>query len=97
VPELDEIINKKWYVHPNHHSPGGWNISTNKEDLPSEIPAAVVNMIINKEVAEHIVEIHNSWFAMKFIGEGIKNFFEDVNKSLTSFNDKMKTEGIHKI
>ena len=91
MSEPNDLINKKWFV--AEAGSYGYEICAKHDDLAQYYPVANG---LEKEIAEHIVEIHNSWYTMKFLGAKIQGFFEEVNKSLNSFNDKLKNEGINK-
>lgn len=58
----DDVLNRAWYVRENDLI-GGWCVMP--VDLPPSSGVYEVADFVSRSVAEHIVELHNTWVATR--------------------------------
>ncbi len=76
----DDLINSKWFVRWSLDS-YGYEVYARHEDPAKYYPIAIH---LSEEIAKHIVDQHNSWYALKSMGEAfveaLKNFSTSMEK-----------------
>lgn len=83
MSESDDVnvVNKKWYARPtfDHFNEANhlYEIFAHHEDPAQYYPIA---NHLSKEVANHIVEQHNTWYAFYAIGDALNNFAKSMDK-----------------
>jgi len=94
VLEPVDLINKKWFARESNDR-FAYGIDHGYEVYAQHEEPGQYYQIANdltKEVAEHIVEVHNSWYSMKALGDGIKDFFDKMTKSINEASQKLKED-----